>query len=181
MSFNPATIQIPEDLLASMLVECQMWRAMVAYPLVDWEELKPIVAAGGIDEGDAALRIENVYFDERVAENPPRPRCVIRQFDDETSIRDGGFSLSGNIVAVFELSVPDIYSGQEGPAIYDARKKLFALKTELLNLGPQGGRMPILSLAMSATGINDPVDDGSGDADRFLVGVFAVQYDGGAC
>ncbi len=181
MTFNPVDYLTPEEMLGSMVAELQFWRAMVAKPLADYDTIALDAQAGGLPLGDAADRIRQCWVDENDDDDTPRPRCYIRQHESETMVRDGGYTLDGTVGIGFELSIPTCHFGRENLAILDARKKLYALRMELLLRGRQAGGIDIVNLTFEPCGIVEPTRTGFGPEDLILVGMWSVGYAGGLC
>lgn len=181
MSFTPTQYRTPEEMLGDMIAGLQFWRAMVAKPLADYDTVAFDAEAGSVPLGDAANRVLQCWVEGNEDDPTPRPRCYIRQFEPENITRDGAYWLDGTIGIAFELSVPESHYGAENLAILDARKKLWAMRMELLLIGKQAGGLNIESLAFEPCGIVEPTRTGFGPEDLILVGMWSVGYSGSAC
>lgn len=181
MAVAPQDIVLPETLLAEMLAELQVWRALAAAPADDWGEIKVTLAAGTVAAGDAAARINQVFWPAAFSPATDMPFAVIRQMEPEAVNRRGSLILQGILSLEVFLRVPTGLEDDPGAAVLDGRTKMFALKTELAGLAGEAGRLDLTNITQNPGGINNPEVDGGGEDDRYLIADFDVAYEGGAC
>lgn len=173
-----ADLRAPEELLRDMLVETQVWRAIVANPSATWEELAVILDAGTVAEGAAAEAVVYGAFAE-VPDDPKykqRPRANVRQMADDSWERTSGsgFTSAKGLMLIVDLNIPPAYTTDISAALLDARRKALALESDILQLERGAGRLDFTGLQSLVVGLADPKEWG-GDQFQILEWVFSFE------
>lgn len=149
-----AALQLPEDQLAAMLVECQPVRAIVAYPAYTWSQLAAVLDAGTVSAGSTADKVTTSAFieDETDSAYIARPRFAVshHEADGYSRMSVSGFDLTGRLYASMELQIPPSLLNDMAAAKSDMRFKALAIETSLLQLPRAYPRLDLESVNVEA-------------------------------
>lgn len=147
--------------LRELVVASECWRACVALPNDTWANVKALADAQSASASDARAKVIIERTDED-DEDHDYPRAVVRHMtgEDAERIGAGAFEISGKLILLFELPVPDVYADAPEAATYDFGNKIGRIIREMSVAVGGGGVLAADNIQRGPTGQIDPDDIG---------------------
>lgn len=123
----------------NMIAASSMWRAVVAFPDVDWPTLAAAAAAEAGTEEDARAAVvwereDDTALSQGTDPDTFTPRAIIRHLTDAEITRFGtdGFDTSGMLMLEFELPIPSDYQASVKDALVHFLNTISTIEQEMV-------------------------------------------------